>query len=69
VGAVHREVALLVEHGLSVESALHSATAGGHDYLGSADRGDLVTYDRDPRDDPAILATPAAVVIRGTRVH
>ena len=30
--------------------------------------GDLITYYADPRSDPEILASPAAVVIRGVRV-
>jgi imidazolonepropionase-like amidohydrolase len=72
VGAVHREVALLVEHGLSAELALRAATGEARGYLGlgeDGDVGDLVTYDRDPREDLAVLAAPAAVVIRGHRIR
>jgi hypothetical protein len=28
-----------------------------------------VTYDADPREDPGVLASPAAVVVRGVRVR
>jgi hypothetical protein len=30
---------------------------------------DLVTYEEDPRDDPAVLGRPAAVVAGGFRVR
>ena len=73
VGSLPEEVALLVEHGLSVEQALAAASTAARAYLGLADEpaesSDLVTYDADPRQDPAVLRTPAAVVIRGTRVR
>jgi len=73
VGSLPAEVALLVEHGLSVEQALAAASTAARAYLGLADEPtestDLVTYDADPREDPAVLRSPAAVVIRGTRVR
>jgi imidazolonepropionase-like amidohydrolase len=68
VGAVHREVALLVEHGVPVDLALGAASDEARDYLHLGDVGDVVTYERDPRDDPSVLAAPAAVVVRGVRV-
>ena len=51
-----------------VEAALRAASTDAHDYLGVHSR-DIVTYDRDPREDPATLRKPAAVVLRGVRVH
>jgi len=69
VGSVAREVALLVEFGLSVPEALAAATTVARDYLGVRDGGDLVTYDEDPREVPETLQKPAAVVIRGHRVR
>ena len=69
VGSVWREVALLAELGLSPEQALAAASTRAQQYLECADDGSLVTYATDPRDDPSTLANPAAVVIRGVRVH
>ncbi len=53
---------------------LRAATTGARSYLGlpSLEAGapaDLVTYDADPRNDPEVLATPAAVVARGRRIR
>lgn len=68
VGTVAGEISLLVDCGLSVEQALAAATSVARDYLGIQPDGDVVTYDADPRSDPDVLASPAAVVIRGVRV-
>jgi len=74
VGSVPREVALLVEMGLAPADALAAASTAARRFLGvddlTEDRpADLVSYDRDPRDDPGVLAHPAAVVRRGRRVR
>jgi imidazolonepropionase-like amidohydrolase len=68
VSTVPAEIALLVEHGVPVAAALRAASTDAHRYLG-VDSRDIVTYDRDPREDPAALHHPAAVVLRGTRVR
>jgi imidazolonepropionase-like amidohydrolase len=68
VGTIAQEVSLLVKHGLTVEQAIAAAGSSARDYLGVAPAGDLITYDADPRSDPQILDSPAAVVIRGVRV-
>jgi imidazolonepropionase-like amidohydrolase len=73
-GTVAGEVALLVEFGLGPVDALRAATTAARAFLGApglADGApaDLVTYDADPRDDPAVLKTPAAVVRNGVRVR
>lgn len=68
VGSVAEEIALLIEHGVSAEAALRAATTDAHGYLG-VDSRDIVTYHRDPREDPATVREPAAVVLRGIRVR
>jgi imidazolonepropionase-like amidohydrolase len=72
VGSVAGEVAMLVGCGLEPIDALRAATTTAVGFLG-ADAGEappsVVTYAEDPRDDPAVLARPAAAVIGGIRVH
>ena len=72
VGSVPREIALLVESGLDPVDALRASTDTATRFLG-ADAADappsVVTFDEDPRDDPAALARPAAIVIGGVRVR
>jgi imidazolonepropionase-like amidohydrolase len=73
VGAIPREVALLAELGLPPSAALAAASTAARRYLGfpsldDTELVDLVSYDDDPRDDPAVLARPAAVFLRGRRV-
>ncbi|MFI0483639.1 amidohydrolase family protein [Actinomadura sp. 9N215] len=73
VGSIAGEVALLVELGLTPEEALSAASTAASDFLGAPGLrpgrpANLVTYDDDPRDDPAILARPAAVFASGRRV-
>ena len=69
VGTIAQEIALLSEHGLSPAQAIAAAGSAARDFLGLHPGGDIVTYDADPRDDPAVLARPAAVVVRGVRVR
>jgi imidazolonepropionase-like amidohydrolase len=74
VGSIPREVALLVELGLPPEQALAAASTQARRYLGVADfepgqRADLVSYADDPRDDPAALARPVAVIAQGRRLR
>ena len=71
IGSIPREVALLAECGLDPVDALRAATTTATDFLADdiADApASVVTYRDDPRNDPDVLATPAAVVIRGTRL-
>jgi len=72
-GSVAGEVALLVAFGLDPLDALRAATTTARSFLGAPGiddgaPGDVVTYDADPRADPEVLRTPAAVVRRGIRV-
>ena len=60
---------LLADHGLSVGQAIAAAGSLARDFLGVHPEGDIVTYDADPREDPGVLASPAAVVVRGVRVR
>jgi imidazolonepropionase-like amidohydrolase len=74
VGTIPREVALMAELGLPPPAALAAASTAARRFLGFADPGggepaDLVSYDSDPRDDPAILASPVAVFMRGKRLR
>lgn len=69
VGTIAEEIALLADHGLAVEQAIAAAGSRARDFLGIHPAGDIVTYDHDPRDDPGVLASPAAVVVRGVRVR
>ncbi len=70
-GSIPRELALLVECGVSPQDALRAATTTAMRFLGGDVRTappSAVTYDADPRDDPEVLCAPAAVVIGGVRV-
>jgi hypothetical protein len=70
VGTVAREVALLAELGLDPAQALAAASTTPRDFLGvRAESADVVTYAHDPRLDPALLQSPTAVVVRGTRIR
>jgi imidazolonepropionase-like amidohydrolase len=69
VGTIAREIALLAEHGLTPGQAIAAAGSQARAFLGIHPDGDIVTYDDDPREDPAVLARPAAVVVRGVRVR
>jgi imidazolonepropionase-like amidohydrolase len=72
VGSIPREVELLVECGLGPIEALRAATTTAQNFLArdcQAAPAAVVTYQVDPREDPAILAHPAAVLIGGGRVR
>lgn len=70
VGSLPKEVALLHELGLDPADALAAASVWPRRFLeGETTRGDIVTYDHDPRDDPGELARPAAVVVDGVRLR
>jgi imidazolonepropionase-like amidohydrolase len=73
-GTVAREVGLLASLGLPPAAALAAASTDARRFLGFPDLdegeyADLVTFDSDPRDDPAVLARPAAVVANGVRLR
>lgn len=73
-GTLAREIALLAEHGLEPAAALAAATTAGYHFLDEpfdqpGRPTTLVTYDSDPRDNLAILSSPAAVLIDGIRVR
>jgi imidazolonepropionase-like amidohydrolase len=71
---VAREVMLLATHGLTPTQALAAATTTAHRFLnqtipGTATPGCVVTYDTDPREDPAALSAPRAVLMNGQRIR
>jgi imidazolonepropionase-like amidohydrolase len=73
-GTIAREVALLAGHGLGPAAALQAATTAGYRFLGepfdqAGQPATLVTYQDDPREDLAILSSPAAIIIDGVRVR
>jgi len=73
-GLVAAEAAELVSAGLSTIEALTAASWGARSWLRrpGLDEGasaDLVIYRADPRDDIAILAAPAHIVMRGNVVR
>jgi imidazolonepropionase-like amidohydrolase len=72
--AVHDELALLVEAGLTRWQALRTATAAAAEMLGTpgsfgvvavGGRADLILVDRDPLADLAAIAEPGIVIVRG----
>jgi imidazolonepropionase-like amidohydrolase len=69
VGTIADEIALLASHGLTAGQAIAAAGSVARDFLGIHPTGDIVTYDEDPQEDPGVLASPAAVVVRGVRVR
>lgn len=71
VGSIPREVELLVECGLTPIDALRAATTTAHNFLARDSQAPaaVVTYHVDPREDPAVLAQPAAIIIGGARVR
>jgi imidazolonepropionase-like amidohydrolase len=75
VGSIPHEVALLADLGLPPQAALAAASTAARQFLGFAagiqhgEPADLVSYDNDPRDDPAVLAHPVAVFAGGIRIH
>lgn len=75
-GDIPRELAYMVEHGLSPERALEAATVNAADLLGLDDvgrigegyRADLVVLEADPTEDVAAWQEPEAVFAAGERV-
>lgn len=69
-GLVHREVSLLSEAGIPIEDALAAASWRAREFLGLPAIGegapaDLVAFDRNPLEDPAVLASPSLIVLDG----
>jgi imidazolonepropionase-like amidohydrolase len=53
----------------NMRTLLPVAVRLGAPTLEAGARGDVVTYDADPRDDPTVLAHPRAIVLNGQRVR
>jgi imidazolonepropionase-like amidohydrolase len=73
-GSIADEVAALVRYGVPPRAALTAATTGARAYLAlpglePGAPADLVTFDDDPRAEPAVLGKPAAVLAGGRRIE
>ena len=73
-GSIGDEIRYLIDFGLSPTQALRAASTAARDFLGlsSLEDGapaDVVTFETDPREDPAALAHLTAVVLGGIRVR
>jgi imidazolonepropionase-like amidohydrolase len=73
-GRVTTEVDWLIRAGLPVEAALGAASWTARSWLGLAGLvdgapADLVVYDEDPLVNPAVLAHPSRIVLRGRVVR
>ena len=73
-GTIVDEISRLNAVGMSPTRALRAASTDARTFLGQPSfendaRADVVTYDADPREDPAILAKPMAIVLRGRRIR
>lgn len=70
-GNIAGEIRAMIDLGLPAEAALGAASWGGREWLGYDGRlaegteADFVVYDRNPLEDPTVLATPKRVVLRG----
>jgi imidazolonepropionase-like amidohydrolase len=72
-GRISHEVEHFIRAGVEPSAAVGAASWDGRSYLGlrpivEGAPADLVVYDRDPRDDPAVLRTPRAMILDGRRV-
>lgn len=61
------------QFGLMPVGALRAVKTDARAFFGAASieaggPADVVTFEQDPRDDPAVLSRPAAVVLRGIRI-
>ena len=63
-----RDIALLIQQGLTPEQGIDAGTQATRAFLGVEESDDLVTYNADPRESPSVLSSPSAVVLRGVRV-
>ncbi|MDH4064441.1 MAG: amidohydrolase family protein [Acidobacteriota bacterium] len=74
MGALARELSLLVSLGLTPAQAIAAGSTRARAWLGFPEpivggSADLATFDADPRLDLDVLARPAAVVFDGVRVR
>jgi imidazolonepropionase-like amidohydrolase len=74
VGTLADEASRLVQFGMAPIDALRACTTAARAFLGAPGieagaSADVLTFDADPRDDPAVLAHPAAILLRGHRIR
>jgi imidazolonepropionase-like amidohydrolase len=73
-GLVRNEVTAMVDAGIPVEDALGAASWRARSFLGlpsieEGAFGDLVAFERNPLEDPSVLANPSLIVLDGTVVR
>ena len=73
-GTVAGEVELLLRAGLPVEAALGAACWTARSFLGLSSLSDgapadLLVYDTDPTLEPAVLAHPSRIILRGNVIR
>ena len=73
-GTISDEIGYLVDYGLTPVQALRAATTDARAFLGlpaleAGAPADVVTFEADPREDPSVLAAPAAIVLGGVRLR
>jgi hypothetical protein len=69
-GNVAEEVERWVGWGVAPEVALGAASWDARTFLGAEDASaDVVTFEEDPRENPASLRSPVAVLLRGRRIR
>jgi imidazolonepropionase-like amidohydrolase len=73
-GLVRNEVTALAGAGIPVEYALGAASWRARSFLGlpgieEGAYGDLVAFERNPLEDPSVLANPSLIVLDGTVVR
>ena len=67
--SIPQKMTLLSQIKLEPTDALATASTWPRRFLGAPATADIVTYHHDPRDDPAQLNNPAAVVAGGIRLR
>jgi imidazolonepropionase-like amidohydrolase len=74
VGTVAEDSATMAKAGVDPLTAVGSATWDARRYLNApglveAAAADVVTFDNDPRADPAVLGRPRAILLNGRRIR
>lgn len=73
-GTIQEEIAHLIEFGLAPAAALAAASTRAREFLGlgsfeAGEPADVITFEADPREDPAVLERPIAIVLRGRQIR
>jgi imidazolonepropionase-like amidohydrolase len=73
-GTVAHEIDWLIRAGVPAERAIAGGSWGAREWLGlpglvDGAPADIVAFDADPTEDPAVLAHPRRIILRGTVVR